>query len=61
MKFRIQQTRTDKAGFDQLARLHHETKDLLFGDIELEFATCSSFDSNWVPPSRLSCFLRSTR
>ena len=50
MKFGIQETRTDKAGFDQLARLHHETKDMLFGDVELDFSACSWFDANMVAP-----------
>ena len=50
MKFFIKETRTDRAGFNQLARLHAETKDLFFDTVELDFSRCPWFDANMAAP-----------
>ena len=38
MNFPIRETRSDRAGFNQLARLHAATKDLCFDTVELDFS-----------------------
>jgi hypothetical protein len=43
-------TRTNRTGFDQLARLHATTKDLFFDTVELDFSRCTWFDANMAAP-----------
>lgn len=50
MKFSIRETRTNRAGFNQLARLHAATKDLFFDTVELDFSLCTWFDANMAAP-----------
>jgi len=50
MKYSIRETRTDRAGFNQLARLHTVTKDLCFDTVELDFSLCPWFDANMAAP-----------
>jgi len=50
MKYSIRETRTDRAGFNQLARLHIATKDLCFDTVELDFSLCPWFDANMAAP-----------
>lgn len=50
MKHSIRETRTDRAAFNQLARLHSATKDLCFDTVDLDFSLCPWFDANMAAP-----------
>jgi hypothetical protein len=45
-KYSILKTRTNRAGFDQLAKLHAAAEDLFFDTLEVDFSQCSWFDAN---------------
>jgi len=50
MKVDISQTRTNQQGFELIARLYEEAKDLSFDTVELNFSSCSWFDANMAAP-----------
>lgn len=50
MKVDISQTRTNQQGFESIARLYEEAKDLSFDTVELNFSSCSWFDANMAAP-----------
>lgn len=50
MRCRIQETRTSKSGFDQLAKLYAASSDLSFANVEIDFSRCTWFDANMAAP-----------
>ena len=46
----IRETRTDKNGFQQLANLYQQTKDLFIEEITFDFDRCLWFDANMAAP-----------
>lgn len=48
--FHIQETRTNFAGFEQLALLHVESASLSFDALELDYSKCQWFDANMAAP-----------
>ncbi len=50
MKLNLGTIRSDLSGFDSIANIAKQTKDLFFDSIELDFAYCSFFEANMAAP-----------
>lgn len=50
MKIDIRDIRSDKLGFNQIAKLAKDTSELFLNDVELDFSSCSFFEANMAAP-----------
>ncbi|WP_430232586.1 ATP-binding protein [Nitrosomonas communis] len=50
MKLNVGTVRSDYDGFDSIARIAEQSRDLRFGPAELDFSNCSFFEANMAAP-----------